>query len=103
MSSLHFVDNKRRTDSSVVKDRNEHKGTYETINMSIPTMPNTNDDMTYSEVTASSKKQVQMDNNDSNHTVTYAVIRGTENAPQDGLYASVNHHPSQINITANSC
>ncbi|XP_016357162.1 uncharacterized protein LOC107700137 [Sinocyclocheilus anshuiensis] len=55
---------KRGTDSSVVKDRNEHKGTYDNINMSIPTMPNANeqrDDVTYSEVTASSKKQVLMD------------------------------------------
>lgn len=61
--------------------------------MSIPTMPNTNeqtDDVTYSEVTASSKKQVQMDYNHSNDTVTYAAIRGTEYALQDGLDASVN-------------
>ncbi|KAF4103295.1 hypothetical protein G5714_016178 [Onychostoma macrolepis] len=87
------ADYKRGTDSSVVKDRNEDKGSYETINMSIPTMPNTNeqtDDVTYSEVTASSKKQVQMDYNHSNDTVTYAAIRGTEYALQDGLYASVN-------------
>lgn len=27
---------------SQVKDVNEHKGTYETINMSIPSTPNTN-------------------------------------------------------------
>ncbi|XDV40136.1 hypothetical protein PO909_009272 [Leuciscus waleckii] len=84
--------NKRETRSSVVKDVNEHKGIYETINMAIPSMPNANeqtDDVTYSEVTSSSKKQVQMDNDHSNDTVTYAAIRGTEYAPQDGLYASV--------------
>ncbi|KTF83619.1 hypothetical protein cypCar_00016748 [Cyprinus carpio] len=82
------TDNKRRTDSYVINDRNEDKGTYETINMSIPTMPNANeqtDDVTYSEVTASSKKQVQVDNNHSNDTVTYAAIRRTEYTPQDGL------------------
>uniref|UniRef100_A0A8C2FUY5 Ig-like domain-containing protein n=1 Tax=Cyprinus carpio TaxID=7962 RepID=A0A8C2FUY5_CYPCA len=87
------ADHKRGTDSSVVKDRNQHKGTYETINMSIPTMPNANeekDDVTYSEVTTSSKNRVQMDYNNSIDTVTYAVIRGTEYAPQDGLYSSVN-------------
>ncbi|XP_026084562.1 uncharacterized protein LOC113060013 [Carassius auratus] len=73
------TDNKRRTDSYVVKEKNEHNGTYETINMSIP-MPNINDqtdDVTYSEVTALSKKQVQVDNDHSNDTVTYAAIRGT--------------------------
>ncbi|XP_051722807.1 uncharacterized protein LOC127497989 isoform X4 [Ctenopharyngodon idella] len=75
------ADNKRGTDSSVVKDVNEHKGTYETINMSIPSMPNANeqtDDVTYSEVTSSSKKQVQKDNDHSNDTVTYSTIRGAE-------------------------
>ncbi|XP_067249556.1 uncharacterized protein [Chanodichthys erythropterus] len=87
-----LVQDKRGTDSSVVKDVNEHKGTYETINMSIPSTPNTNeqtDDVTYSEVTSSSKNQVQKDNDHSNDRVTYATIKGAECAAQDGLYASV--------------
>lgn len=56
--------------------------------MSIPTTPNTNvqtADVIYSEVTASSKKQVNTHYIDSNDTVTYAAIRGTEDAPQDRL------------------
>ncbi|XP_043116484.1 uncharacterized protein LOC122360165 isoform X2 [Puntigrus tetrazona] len=76
--------NKKGTGSSVVnsvKDSNEHKGTYETINMSDPTMPDTSeqtDDVTYSEVTASSKNPVQVRYNDSDHTVTYAAIERRE-------------------------
>ncbi|KAI2655311.1 Contactin-3 [Labeo rohita] len=67
-------DNQRGTDGSVVKDQYEHKGTYETINMFIPTTPNTNeqtDDVTYTEVTASSKKQVQIDNVSRYSTTTF--------------------------------
>ncbi|XP_026140401.1 uncharacterized protein LOC113116443 isoform X2 [Carassius auratus] len=85
--------NKGGADISVDKDRDENKGTYEFIKISIPTTPNTNvqtADVIYSEVTASSKKQVNTHYIDSNDTVTYAAIRGTKDAPQDGLYASVN-------------
>lgn len=89
------------------RDLNQHKGTYETINpavkdegayetinMSIPSAQNANeqkDDVTYSEVTSSNKenKQVKLDNDRSNETVTYVTIRETECAPQDGLYATV--------------
>ncbi|XP_052434135.1 uncharacterized protein LOC127974708 isoform X2 [Carassius gibelio] len=72
--------NKGGADISVDKDRDENKGTYESIKMSIPTTPNTNvqtADVIYSEVTASSKKQVNAHYIDSNDTVTYAAIRGT--------------------------
>ncbi|XP_050960103.1 uncharacterized protein LOC127161378 isoform X2 [Labeo rohita] len=75
-----------------VKGENEDKGTYETINMSIPAAARDNeqtDDVTYSEVSSSSKKPVKS-LNDHNDTVTYAAIRGTENEPRDELYTSVN-------------
>ncbi|KAL1279253.1 hypothetical protein QQF64_025926, partial [Cirrhinus molitorella] len=54
--------NKRGTDGSSVKDENEDKGTYETINMSIPAAARDNeqtDDVTYSEVSSSGKKPVK--------------------------------------------
>ncbi|XP_077093978.1 uncharacterized protein LOC143746104 isoform X2 [Siphateles boraxobius] len=71
------ADNKRGSDDSVVKDENEHKETYETINMSIPPAARANeqtDDVTYSEVTSSNTKPVKS-LNDHNDTVTYAAIR----------------------------
>ncbi|XP_077061789.1 uncharacterized protein LOC143714456 [Siphateles boraxobius] len=86
------VDNKRGTGDSAVKDENEHKGTYETINMSIPPDPRADeqtDDVTYSEVTSFNIKPVKS-LNDHNDTVTYAAVRGREDKPQDELYASVN-------------
>uniref|UniRef100_A0A9J8BQS2 Ig-like domain-containing protein n=1 Tax=Cyprinus carpio carpio TaxID=630221 RepID=A0A9J8BQS2_CYPCA len=54
--------NKRETDESVVKDENEDKVTYETINMSTPAAARDNeqtDDVTYSEVSCSSKNPVK--------------------------------------------
>ncbi|KAL1279411.1 hypothetical protein QQF64_026084 [Cirrhinus molitorella] len=82
-----------------VKDENEDKGTYETINMSIPAAARDNeqtDDVTYSEVSSSGKKPVKSltDHNDS---VTYAAIRGTENDPRVELYSSVNKNKSSTN------
>ncbi|XP_050958918.1 uncharacterized protein LOC127160299 [Labeo rohita] len=71
------ADNKRGTYESVVKGENEDKVTYETINMSIPAAARDNeqtDDVTYSEVSSSSKKPVKS-LNDHNDTVTYAAIR----------------------------
>ncbi|KAG1925770.1 diverse immunoglobulin domain-containing protein 3.3 [Pimephales promelas] len=53
------ADNKRGTGDSAVKDENEHKETYETINMSIPPAARADeqtDEVTYSEVTSSSTK-----------------------------------------------
>ncbi|KAK2917104.1 hypothetical protein Q8A67_001478 [Cirrhinus molitorella] len=84
--------NKKDTDGSLVKDENEDKGTYETINMSITAAARDNeqtDDVTYSEVSSSGKKPVKSltDHNDS---VTYAAIRGTQNEQPNELYASVN-------------
>ncbi|KAL1279255.1 hypothetical protein QQF64_025928 [Cirrhinus molitorella] len=91
--------NKRGTDGSLVKDENEDKGTYETINMSIPAAARDNeqtDDVTYSEVSSSGKKPVKSvtDHNDS---VTYAAIRGTQNEQPNELYASVNKNKSSTN------
>ncbi|KAL1279260.1 hypothetical protein QQF64_025933, partial [Cirrhinus molitorella] len=65
--------NKRGTDGSSVKDENEDKGTYETINMSIPAAARDNtDNVTYSEVSSSGKKPVKSLTDPS---VTYAAIR----------------------------
>uniref|UniRef100_A0A8C1RPK4 Ig-like domain-containing protein n=2 Tax=Cyprinus carpio TaxID=7962 RepID=A0A8C1RPK4_CYPCA len=86
------ADNKRQSDESVVKDENEDKVTYETINMSTPAAARDNeqtDDVTYSEVSCSSKKPVKS-LKDQDDSVTYAAIRGTENEPLGELYASVN-------------
>ncbi|XP_077061603.1 uncharacterized protein LOC143714377 [Siphateles boraxobius] len=93
------ADNKRGTGDSAVKDENEHKGTYETINTSIPPDPRADeqtDDLTYSEVTYSSTKPVKS-LNDHNDTVTYTAVRGRENKPQDELYASVNKNKTFTN------
>ncbi|XP_051741909.1 uncharacterized protein LOC127509730 isoform X2 [Ctenopharyngodon idella] len=72
------ADNKRGTVDSAVKDENEHKGTYETINTSIPPAARANeqtdDHVTYSEVTFSNKKPVKSVD-DHIDTVTYAAIR----------------------------
>nr|AVP43431.1 diverse immunoglobulin domain-containing protein DICP-H-6 [Carassius gibelio] len=84
--------NKRGTGESVVKDENEDKVTYETINMSTPAAARDNeqtDDVTYSEVSSSSKKPVKSVK-DQDDSVTYAAIRGTQNEPLGQLYASVN-------------
>uniref|UniRef100_A0A8C1RQ81 Ig-like domain-containing protein n=1 Tax=Cyprinus carpio TaxID=7962 RepID=A0A8C1RQ81_CYPCA len=84
--------NKRETDESAVKDENEDKVTYETINMSTPAAARDNeqtDDVTYSEVSCSSKNPVKS-LKDQDDSVTYAAIRGTENEPLGELYASVN-------------
>ncbi|XP_048010778.1 uncharacterized protein LOC125244668 [Megalobrama amblycephala] len=82
--------NKRGTADSAVKDENEHKGTYETIDMSTPPAARANeqtdDHVTYSEVTSSNKKPVKSFS-DHNDTVTYAAIRGAEDEPQDELYS----------------
>ncbi|KAL1279331.1 hypothetical protein QQF64_026004 [Cirrhinus molitorella] len=90
--------NTRGIYESVVKDENEDKGTYETINMSIPAAARDNEltDVTYSEVSSSGKKPVKSltDHNDS---VTYAAIRGTENDPRVELYSSVNKNKSSTN------
>ncbi|KAG1933961.1 diverse immunoglobulin domain-containing protein 3.3 [Pimephales promelas] len=71
----------------LVKDEDEHKGTYETINMSIPPdlrADEQTDDVTYSEVSSFNTKPVKsLDDHD---TVTYAAIRGREDKPQDQLY-----------------
>ncbi|XP_039537963.1 tyrosine-protein phosphatase non-receptor type substrate 1-like [Pimephales promelas] len=86
--------NKRGTGDSAVKDENEDKGTYETINMSIPPAARADeqtDDVTYSEVTSSNTKPVKA-LDDHNDTVTYAAIRGREDKPQDQLYATVNNN-----------
>ncbi|KAL1279336.1 hypothetical protein QQF64_026009, partial [Cirrhinus molitorella] len=93
------ADNKRGTYESVVKDENEDKGTYETINMSIPAAARDNeqtDDVTYSEVSSSGKKPVKS-LTDHNESVTYAAIRGTENDPRVELYSSVNKNKSSTN------
>ncbi|CAM4278437.1 unnamed protein product [Leuciscus chuanchicus] len=93
------ADNKRGTGDSAVKDENEDKGTYETINMSIPPTARANeqtDDVTYSEVTSSNTKPVKS-LNDHDDTVTYAAIRGREDQPQDQLYASVNKNKTFTN------
>ncbi|XP_039522064.1 uncharacterized protein LOC120475435 [Pimephales promelas] len=69
--------NKRGTGDSAVKDEDEHKETYETINMSIPPAARADeqtDDVTYSEVTSSNTKPVKA-LDDHNDTVTYAAIR----------------------------
>ncbi|XP_051744384.1 uncharacterized protein LOC127509574 isoform X8 [Ctenopharyngodon idella] len=72
------ADSKRGTVDSAVKDENEHKGTYETINTSIPPAARANeqtdDHVTYSEVTFSNKKPVKSVD-DHIDTVTYAAIR----------------------------
>ncbi|XP_016418154.1 uncharacterized protein LOC107748021 [Sinocyclocheilus rhinocerous] len=71
------ADNKRGTDESVVKDENEDKVTHETINMSTPAAARVHeqtDDVTYSEVSSSSKMPVKS-LSDHNDTVTYAAIR----------------------------
>uniref|UniRef100_UPI004043A690 diverse immunoglobulin domain-containing protein 3.1 isoform 2 precursor n=1 Tax=Danio rerio TaxID=7955 RepID=UPI004043A690 len=100
--------NLRRAANTDAGDLNQHKGSYKTINiagkddegayetipMSIPSAHNANeqkDDVTYSEVISSNKgnKQVKLDTDRSNETVTYMTIRETEGAPQDGLYATV--------------
>ncbi|XP_059374187.1 uncharacterized protein LOC132111029 isoform X1 [Carassius carassius] len=84
--------NKRGIGESVVKDENEDKVTYETINMSTPAAARDNeqtDDVTYSEVSSSSKKPVKSVK-DQDDSVTYAAIRGTQNEPLGELYASVN-------------
>ncbi|XP_039512847.1 cell wall integrity and stress response component 1-like [Pimephales promelas] len=82
-----FSDNKVGTGDSAVKDEDEHKGTYETINMSIPPdlrADEQTDDVTYSEVSSFNTKPVKsLDDHD---TVTYAAIRGREDKPQDQLY-----------------
>ncbi|XP_052469915.1 uncharacterized protein LOC128026693 [Carassius gibelio] len=73
--------NKRETGETAVKDENEDKVTYETINMSIPAAARDNeqtDDVTYSEVSSSSKKPVKSVK-DQDDSVTYAAIRGTQN------------------------
>ncbi|XP_016326191.1 uncharacterized protein LOC107676198 [Sinocyclocheilus anshuiensis] len=60
-----------------VKDENEDKGEYEKITMSTPAAARDNeqtDDVTYSEVSSSSKKPVKS-LSDHNDTVTYAAIR----------------------------
>ncbi|XP_056128167.1 uncharacterized protein LOC130105990 [Rhinichthys klamathensis goyatoka] len=91
------ADNKRGTGDSAVKDENEHKGTYETINMSTPPAraDEQTDDVTYSEVTSFNTKPVKA-LNDHDDTVTYAAIRGREE-PQDELYASVNKNKTFTN------
>nr|AVP43411.1 diverse immunoglobulin domain-containing protein DICP-A+-5 [Carassius gibelio] len=84
--------NKRGTGETAVKDENEDKVTYETINMSTPAAARDNeqtDDVTYSEVSSSSKKPVKSVK-DQDDSVTYAAIRGTQNEPLGELYASVN-------------
>ncbi|XDV11875.1 hypothetical protein PO909_000677, partial [Leuciscus waleckii] len=93
------ADNKRGTDDSAVKDGNDHKGTNETINMSIPPAVRAHeqtDDVTYSEVTSSNTKPVKS-LNDHDETVTYAAVRGREDQPQDELYASVNKNKTFTN------
>ncbi|KAG1925725.1 diverse immunoglobulin domain-containing protein 3.1 [Pimephales promelas] len=88
------ADNKRGTGDSAVKDEDEHKETYETINMSIPPAARADeqtDDVTYSEVSSSNTKPVKA-LDDHNDTVTYAAIRGREDKPQDQLYATVNNN-----------
>nr|AVP43430.1 diverse immunoglobulin domain-containing protein DICP-H-5 [Carassius gibelio] len=84
--------NKRGTGETAVKDENEDKVTSETINMSTPAAARDNehtDDVTYSEVSSSSKKPVKSVK-DQDDSVTYAAIRGTQNEPLGQLYASVN-------------
>nr|AVP43434.1 diverse immunoglobulin domain-containing protein DICP-H-9 [Carassius gibelio] len=84
--------NKRGTGETAVKDENEDKVTSETINMSTPAAARDNehtDDVTYSEVSSSSKNPVKSVK-DQDDSVTYAAIRGTQNEPPGQLYASVN-------------
>ncbi|XDV11526.1 hypothetical protein PO909_000445, partial [Leuciscus waleckii] len=93
------ADNKRGTGDSAVKDENEDKGTYETINMSIPPAARANeqtDDVTYSEVISSNTKPVKS-LNDPAGTLNNAAIRGREDQPQDQLYASVNKNKTFTN------
>ncbi|XP_042589648.1 uncharacterized protein LOC109048074 isoform X2 [Cyprinus carpio] len=71
------ADNKRGTDGAAVKDENDDKRTYETINMDTPAAARDHeqtDDVTYTEVSSSSKKPVKS-LKDHNDTVTYATIR----------------------------
>ncbi|XP_052469920.1 uncharacterized protein LOC128026695 [Carassius gibelio] len=73
--------NKRGTGETAVKDENEDKVAYETINMSTPAAARDNeqtDDVTYSEVSSYSKKPVKSVK-DQDDSVTYAAIRGTQN------------------------
>ncbi|XP_056120622.1 uncharacterized protein LOC130097707 [Rhinichthys klamathensis goyatoka] len=83
-----------------VKDENEHKGTNETNNMSIPPAARANeqtdDHVFYTEVTFSNKNPVKSLNDD-NDIVTYAAIRGREDQPHDELYASVNKNKTVTN------
>ncbi|XP_073698163.1 uncharacterized protein [Garra rufa] len=91
--------NKRETGGSSVKAENEDKVTYETINMSNPAAARDNeqtDDVTYSEVTSSSKKPVKA-LTDHDDAVTYAAIKGKDNEKQNELYASVNKNKSSTN------
>uniref|UniRef100_A0A8C1ZFE3 Ig-like domain-containing protein n=1 Tax=Cyprinus carpio TaxID=7962 RepID=A0A8C1ZFE3_CYPCA len=56
------ADNKRGTDGAAVKDENDDKRTYETINMDTPAAARDHeqtDDVTYTEVSSSSKKPVK--------------------------------------------
>ncbi|XP_051576543.1 uncharacterized protein LOC127453848 [Myxocyprinus asiaticus] len=72
------AENRKGIDSSMVTYKDEYKGTYETINISIPTTPSANgqtDVVTYCEVTASSSKQMKKNNVHSYDKVTYATIR----------------------------
>ncbi|XP_026108838.1 uncharacterized protein LOC113080979 [Carassius auratus] len=82
------ADSDRGTGEAVVKDENDDKKTYETINMDTPaatTEHERTDDVTYSEVCSTSKKPVKS-LKDHNDTVTYAAIRCTEYEAQDELY-----------------
>ncbi|XP_052409779.1 uncharacterized protein LOC127956044 isoform X3 [Carassius gibelio] len=71
------ADSDRGTGEAVVKDENDDKKTYETINMDTPAAAREHertDDVTYSEVSSTSKKPVKS-LKDHTDTVTYATIR----------------------------
>ncbi|XP_026113356.1 uncharacterized protein LOC113091897 [Carassius auratus] len=71
------ADSDRGTGEAAVKDENDDKKTYETINMDTPaavTEHERTDDVTYSEVSSTSKKPVKS-LKDHTDTVTYATIR----------------------------
>lgn len=72
------ADNKGGSYSSVVLDKTDHKDTYETIHISSLPTPSTDEqtnDVTYCEVTASSKQQVIKSNVPCDDKVTYATIK----------------------------
>ncbi|XP_048065853.1 uncharacterized protein LOC125279811 [Megalobrama amblycephala] len=89
-------DNRRGTDDS---EDHQTRPVYPTGQNTLPQQEQTDDHVTYSEVTAYSKNQEQKEKVRCDDKVTYASIRGAKAGSQENcseLYASVNknHHKS---------